>query len=422
MVKLIKKLIICIFFGLVFNPFALADDSLLDDDTLFEEIDNDFDSWSDDNDLFGDDEINSTRTFPWLNIGVTQKWGFNPVSDWSTTKERTELTFGTTGSISDAVYSELELKATKYWPSDSYHLTESSDVEIERAFLQFSFDRWSAKLGRYTIGWGELEGGVLDVVNPSGGLTDQSITSQWLISATRYGDESDISVFYNPKPSITNSTLVALKDDRHREFGLRYGINREGSDMAFYTGQLIPNDAIKNLTDGLAYASPYQLFGFGMNKVFNNYLLKFDIAYKRNLQHNRLGQFVKADRMDWDLAFDITEGDRQWLFSINSQYWLDFFNDYLTPTLLGSVSSEKNSMTYMANVSDKIGETDWSWNLSNIVAANNDLSLITTGLDWDISDNLNAKLTATKANAKLDRAFSLLDNYQRVDLEVKFQY
>ena len=422
MVKLIKKLIICIFFGLVFNPFALADDSLLDDDTLFEEIDNDFDSWSDDNDLFGGDEINSTRLFPWLNIGVTQKWGFNPVSDWSTTKERTELTFGTTGSISDAVYSELELKATKYWPSDSYHLTKSSDVEIERAFLQFSFDRWSAKLGRYTIGWGELEGGVLDVVNPSGGLTDPSITSQWLISATRYGDESDISVFYNPKPSITNSTLVALKDDRHREFGLRYGINREGSDMAFYAGQLIPNDAIKNLTDGLAYATPYQLFGFGMNKVFNDYLLKFDIAYKRNLQHNRLGQFVKADRMDWDLAFDITEGDRQWLFSINSQYWLDFFNDYLTPTLLSSVSSEKNSMTYMANVSDKIGETDWSWNLSNIVAANNDLSLITAGLDWDISDNLNAKLTATKANAKLDRAFGLLDNYQRVNLEVKFQY
>ena len=102
MVKLIKKLIICIFFGLVFNPFALADDSLLDDDTLFEETDNDFDSWPDDAGLFGDDEINSTRLFPWLNVGVTQKWGFNPVSDWSTTKERTELTFGTTGSISDA--------------------------------------------------------------------------------------------------------------------------------------------------------------------------------------------------------------------------------------------------------------------------------------------------------------------------------
>ena len=422
MAKLINKLIIYIFVGLAFSSFVLADNSLLDDDALFEGSDKDFDGWTDDVDLFEGNEINSTRLFPWLNIGVAQKWGLNPVNDWSTTKERTELILGTTGSISDTGYGELELKATKYWPSDSYHSTKSSNVEIERAFLQYSFDRWSAKLGRYTIGWGELEGGALDVVNPSGGLTDPAITSQWLISATHYGDESDISVFYNPNPSITKSALVALKDDRHREFGLRYGLNREGSDMAFYVGQLIPNNAVTNLTDGLAYASPYELFGFGMNKVFDDYLLKFDIAYKRNLQHNRLGQLVKADRVDWDLAFDITEGDRQWLFSINSQYWLNFFNDYLTPTLLGSVSSEKNSMTYMANVTDEIGETDWSWNLSNIMVANNDLSLITASLDWDISDNLNAKLSAARVNAKLDRAFSLLDDYQRVNLEVKFQY
>ncbi len=418
MAKLINKLIIYIFFGLAFSSFVFADNPLLDDETLFEEVDN----WSDDADLFEGDEVNSTRPFAWLNIGVTQKWGFNPVSDWGTTKERTEITFGSTGSISDSGYGELELKATKFWPSDSYHSTKGSDIEIERAFLQYSFDRWSTKLGRYTIGWGELEGGALDIVNPSGSLTDPSIKSQWLMSTTRYGDESDISVFYNPNPSITNSTLVTLKDDSHREFGLRYGLNREGGDMAFYAGQLIPNNALKNLTDGLAYASPYEILGLGMNKAFNNYLLKFDIAYKRNLQHNRLVQFVKADRVDWDLAFDITKGDRQWLFSINSQYWLDFFNDYLTPTLLSSVGSEKNNMTYMANVSDKVGETDWSWNLSNIVAANNDLSLITVGLDWDISDNLNAKLSATKANAKLDRAFNLLDNYQRLNLEVKFQY
>ena len=421
MAKLINKLIICVFFGISLTPLVSADDLLFEDEVLFEESSQEFDEWSDDSDLFGD-EIKNARPFAWLNIGVAQKWGFNPASDWSTTKERTELILGTTGSVSDAGYGELEIKSTKYWPSDSYHSTKSSDIEIERAFLQFSFDKWSTKLGRYTIGWGELEGGALDVINPSGGLTDPSITSQWLMSATRYGDKNDISVFYNPNPKITNSTLLSLKDERHREFGLRYGLNTEGSDMAFYAAQLIPNDALKNLTDDLAYASPYELLGFGMNKVFDDYLLKFDIAYKRNLRHNRSGQFIKAERVDWDLAFDIQKGDRQYLISINSQYWLDFFNDYLTPTLVDSVSTERNSMTYMANVSDKFGDSDWSWNLSNIIAANNDLSLITAGLEWDISDNLNAKLNATRANAKLDRAFSLLDDYQRVNLEVKFQY
>jgi len=421
MAKLINKLIICVFFGISLSPLVSADELLFEDEVLFEESSQEFDEWSDDSDLFGD-EIKNARPFAWLNIGVAQKWGFNPASDWSTTKERTELILGTTGSVSDAGYGELELKTTKYWPSDSYHSTKSSDIEIERAFLQFSFDKWSTKLGRYTIGWGELEGGALDVINPSGGLTDPAITSQWLMSATRYGDKNDISVFYNPNPKITNSTLLSLKDERHREFGLRYGLNTEGSDMAFYAAQLIPNDALKNLTDDLAYASPYELLGFGMNKVFDDYLLKFDIAYKRNLRHNRSGQFIKADRVDWDLAFDIQKGDRQYLISINSQYWLDFFNDYLTPTLVDSVSTERNSMTYMANISDKFGDSDWSWNLSNIIAANNDLSLITAGLEWDISDSLNVKLNATMANAKLDRAFSLLDDYQRVNLEVKFQY
>ena len=421
MAKLINKLVICVFFGISLSSFVSADDLLFEDEVLFEESSQEFDEWSDDSDLFGD-EIKNARPFPWLNIGVAQKWGFNPASDWNKTKERTELILGTTGSVSDDGYGELEIKATKYWPSDSYHSTKSSDIEIERAFLQFSFDKWSTKLGRYTIGWGELEGGALDVINPSGGLTDPVMTSQWLMSATRYGDKSDIGVFYNPNSKITNSTLLSLKDERYREFGLRYGINTEGSDMAFYAGQLIPNDALKNLTDGMAYASPYELLGFGMNKVFDDYLLKFDIAYKHNLRQNRLGQFIKADRVDWDVAFDIQNDDRQYLISINSQYWLDFFNDYLTPTLLGSVSSEKNSMTYMANVSDKFGDSDWSWNLSNIIAANNDLSLITAGVEWDVSDNLNVKLNATKANAKLDRAFGLLDNYQRVNLEVEFQY
>jgi hypothetical protein len=76
----------------------------------------------------------------------------------------------------------------------------------------------------------------------------------------------------------------------------------------------------------------------------------------------------------------------------------------------------------MVSVSDKFGDSDWSWSLSNIVASNNDLSLTSTGLDWDINDHWKASLGTFYANAKSDRAFSLLDKYQRVNLEVKYQY
>ena len=419
----ILRQFVVLILGLAVFINAYADDSFFDDDIVFDESDGELDEWSDDSDIFGEETSIKEKRLSWLDLGVTQKWGFNPASDYSTTKERTEITLGTSGSVSDSGYGEVELKATKFWPSDSNYSTEKSDLEVEKAFLQFSFDDWSTKIGKYTIGWGELEGGALDVVNPSGGLTDPSMIPQWFMSATRYFDTSDLSFFYNSNPEISKSKLLVLKNDTYDEFGVRYGMSSEGSDMAFYLGELIPNDALINLTDGLVYATPYQLIGFGMNKAFNEYLLKFDIAYKNNIQQNQTGKFIKVDRLDWDLAFDIQNDDRQWLISINSQYLLDFADDYLTPTALGgAVNAKRNNMNYMASVSDKFGDSDWTWGLSNVIASNNDLSLSSATLDWDINDQWQASFSGTYIDAKDNRAFAVLDDYQRVNLEIKYQY
>ena len=419
----ILRQFVVLILGLAVFLNAYADDSFFDDDIVFDESDGELDEWSDDSDIFGEETSIEEKRLSWLDLGVTQKWGFNPASDYSTTKERTEITLGTSGSVSDSGYGEVELKATKFWPSDSNYSTEKSDLEVEKAFLQFSFDDWSTKIGKYTIGWGELEGGALDVVNPSGGLTDPSMIPQWFMSATRYFDTSDLSFFYNSNPEISKSKLLVLKNDTYDEFGVRYGMSSEGSDMAFYLGELIPNDALINLTDGLVYATPYQLIGFGMNKAFNEYLLKFDIAYKNNIQQNQTGKFIKVDRLDWDLAFDIQNDDRQWLISINSQYLLDFADDYLTPTALGgAVNAKRNNMNYMASVSDKFGDSDWTWGLSNVIASNNDLSLSSATLDWDINDQWQASFSGTYIDAKDNRAFAVLDDYQRVNLEIKYQY
>ena len=419
----ILRQFVVLILGLAVFLNAYADDSFFDDDIVFDESEGELDEWSDDSDIFGEETSIKEKRLSWLDLGVTQKWGFNPASDYSTTKERTEITLGTSGSVSDSGYGEVELKATKFWPSDSNYSTEKSDLEVEKAFLQFSFDDWSTKIGKYTIGWGELEGGALDVVNPSGGLTDPSMIPQWFMSATRYFDTSDLSFFYNSNPEISKSKLLVLKNDTYDEFGVRYGLSSEGSDMAFYLGELIPNDALINLTDGLVYATPYQLIGFGMNKAFNEYLLKFDIAYKNNIQQNQTGKFIKVDRLDWDLAFDIQNDDRQWLISINSQYLLDFADDYLTPTALGgAVNAKRNNMNYMASVSDKFGDSDWTWGLSNVIASNNDLSLSSATLDWDINDQWQASFSGTYIDAKDNRAFAVLDDYQRVNLEIKYQY
>ena len=250
MLNIILRQFVFVIFGFAFITSVNADDSFFDDD-VFDDSEVEFDEWSDDSDIFGEGDTIDEKGLSWLDLGVTQKWGFNPASDYSTTKERTVLTIGTSGSVSDSGYGEVELKATKYWPSDSNYSTEKSDLEVEKAFLQFSFDDWSTKIGKYTIGWGELEGGALDVVNPSGGLTAPSMIPQWFLGATRYFDHSDLSFFYNTNPKVNKSKLLILKNDTYDEFGMRYGISSEGSDMAFYLGQLVPNDALINLIHGI---------------------------------------------------------------------------------------------------------------------------------------------------------------------------
>ena len=75
---------IFIIFGFVFLLNVNADDSFFDDDTVFDESGGEFDEWSDDSDVFGEDADIEKKTLSWLDFGVTQKWGFNPASDYST--------------------------------------------------------------------------------------------------------------------------------------------------------------------------------------------------------------------------------------------------------------------------------------------------------------------------------------------------
>jgi len=86
------------------------------------------------------------------------------------------------------------------------------------------------------------------------------------------------------------------------------------------------------------------------------------------------------------------------------------------------VSAKRNSMSYMASVSDKFGDSDWKWGLSNVISSNNDLNLSSATLDWDINDQWHASFSGTYIDAKDNRAFAALDDYQRVNLEIKYQY
>ena len=120
MLNFIYKGIIALIISFGINSISIAEDELLfDDELVFDDSDEEFGEWDDDSDVFGDNDINLEKSFSWLDLSVSQKYGVNPANSYSTAMERTELRLGTSGSVFDSGYGEVEIKAIKYWPSDS---------------------------------------------------------------------------------------------------------------------------------------------------------------------------------------------------------------------------------------------------------------------------------------------------------------
>ncbi len=88
MFSLVYRQFIFLIFCLAIGLYVNAEDSFFDDEILFDESEEGLDEWSDDSDIFGEDNSLTEKSFAWLDLSVVQKWGFNPASHYSTTKER----------------------------------------------------------------------------------------------------------------------------------------------------------------------------------------------------------------------------------------------------------------------------------------------------------------------------------------------
>jgi hypothetical protein len=184
----------------------------------------------------------------------------------------------------------------------------------------------------------------------------------------------------------------------------------------------VPNSALKDIANGDSKAHPYQLLGYSANQAVEGYLIKYDIAYKNNLKHNRSGSLVSVDRIDWGIALDRQKEDRQWLFTINSKHLVDYYSDFLTPTLTQNVSTRRHNLSYSLSVNDTFDNSDYKWNILASSTSNGDMKLLSTGIDWDISDQWSSSINGTKIIASSDREFSILDGYERVGIELNYHY
>ncbi len=157
--------------------------------------------------------------------------------------------------------------------------------------------------------------------------------------------------------------------------------------------------------------------------IYISSYLKVNNAFREFvLKHNSSGSLVSVDRIDWGIALDRQKEDMQWLFTINSKHLVDYYSDFLTPTLTQNVSTRRHNLSYSLSVNDTFDNSDYKWNILASSTSNGDMKLLSTGIDWDISDQWSSSINGTKIIASSDREFSILDGYERVGIELNYHY
>ena len=397
-------------------PVAVED--LLADDLLAQEFD-------DGADLFADEGLSAQSIIVAQNkpvqLSIEHTLAVNPKANFQRNNHTTDLRLSSETSLGLLGYAQVEVKAIQYWPGDlKKPLTgRSSLLEVEQLMLQYSLAETSIKLGRYILSWGEVEGaGVLDVINPAPDLTTgaTAFTPQWLLSASYYMPAVQVSAFVGLDPSAVLSTNVA------KEWGMKYHHSGSGSDWAIYAGHIVPNSAVVNLATATASAKAYQLIGYSWNRVIGDDLVKFDLAYKKGLEHN-LGftSLILTNRLDAAFGLELNDGDRQWNAAIMAQHWLNYQSSYLTPALPPLVSGQTH-VRYSLGVDDSFDNNEYSWSLIHIGTPNGSLRGLTAQVTWQPTDHWQSSLGYAAMTAKGNTAYALLDGTQLLTFKAKFSY
>ncbi|MCS5558566.1 MAG: hypothetical protein NZ738_04125 [Oceanospirillaceae bacterium] len=410
--------------GLLLTTPSYAEGDLLDDD--FDEA----------GDLFADDEFGGddfsvdgilASQNELFQLSVEHSLALNPKASYKRTNHTTDLRLSSERSLGLLGYGEIELKAMQYWPGDVNKPAASplSTVAIETLIVQYSLAETSAKVGRYMLSWGEVEGaGVLDVVNPAPNATSggTSFEPQWLLSGSYYLPTAEVSGFINLDPSVSIIPNVSLGTPITKEWGVKYGATDSGGDWALYFGQLLPNNPVINLSTGQASAKTYDLVGFSWNKAIDDDLLKVDVAYKTGLQHN-LGYtgLVTDKRLDAAIGLELNAGDRQWNMSLTAKHLPNYQSSYLTAAV-PPVASNPTDWTYTIGVSESFKNDEFNGSIMHFGTPNGSLQALTAVLTWKPTDQWQASVSYATMRAKANTAYALMDGLQRLTLKSKFSY
>ncbi len=248
-------------------------------------------------------------------------------------------------------------------------LGNSGDIafDLSRIHLQNSAGDLSWKVGKYRIGWGEIESvPVLDVVNAGLsfgdiGLSSDELPGQWFAGVDYFANAATLSGFVGIAPEVAHA-MPAIESDAV-EIGAKAQVPIRDGAVSFYAAHLIPQAGVVDLGTDTSHAAPFVLTGISANKSVGSVLLEIDLAGKFGLKRSTLIELSSHDRIDASVGVEFAPTTTmQVTAAVAGQHWLDQTETYYE---LGGYIVDQTTGSYILGLSDSFmdGKLDISANL-----------------------------------------------------------
>lgn len=346
------------------------------------------------------------------------------------------LSYSDLGGVTDTTYAaqfdianEHNLGSLGYleW-AGNVQITEGDvTANLSRIHLQNSGGDFSWKIGKYRIGWGEIEGvPVLDVVNSAlsfsdVGLSSDELPGQWFAGLDYFGNGYSISGFVGVAPEVNHS--LAGTDNAAFEAGVQVRIPINDGQISLYAAQLLPQSGVVNVASFGSVATPYTLAGISANKAIGNMLLEFDLAGKFGLERSTLAGLETGDRVDAAVGIEYAATNTlQVTAAVIGQHWLEQSQDYYIAGPSGLIATGQTSASYMLGISDTWlnGKLGVSANLGGTF--DHSTGFVALSASYTYSDALKFSASATSVSAAAGTQLAPLDGLIQVGLSATYYF
>lgn len=346
------------------------------------------------------------------------------------------LSYSDLGGVTNTTYAaqinvanEHNLGALGYLEWAGNVLISEGDVtaNLSRIHLQNSGGDFSWKIGKYRIGWGEIEGvPVLDVVNSGlsfsgASLPSDELSGQWFAGLDYFGNGFSLSGFAGLAPEVSHT--LPSSDNTDFEFGLQARIPISDGQINLYAAQLLPQSGVVDMSALGSVATPFTLVGISANKAVGNVLLEFDLAGKFGLERSTLAGLETHDRIDAAVGIEYAAGNTlQISAAIFGQHWLEQTQDYYVPGPTGVIATGQTSASYMLGISDIWfnGKLGVSANLGGTLDGST--GIVALSASYTYSDALKFTASAMSLSAAPSTQLAPMDGFTQFGLSASYYF